>query len=112
MNTQNTSQQNLAAGISKGALYGAGIALGLSLIAILIFTCSGLHLDYGLASFMPALTMTTAGTVAGALYMVVESIGKGYGIPRKLIIALGVLAFAITMWVSMVAAFAYLGLWN
>ena len=109
MTKQNELQHSLNFGcLSKRALQGAGIALVL-IIMFLVITGA---IDEGLWIFLPMTTVTAGGAFGGIFYYLVNDLWSQTGWKRVAVNILCLLVYIFSLYFSLIAALNVTGHWD
>lgn len=118
MTTQNEFQHTVP-GKSPGtrALQGAGLAFILVAIFLtVIFPIGGVLAGKGFWQgawqFFPLLTTSIGGAFGGLFYFVMVDTWHPVGWKKVMVTVICVLAYAVALWLSLVAGFAATGQWD
>ncbi|MBG8553767.1 potassium transporter KefB [Hymenobacter guriensis] len=99
------------ASLGKRILQGAGLAFGLVVVFMTVFA-RGANMPFGLWTVLPLLTVPVAGAFGGIVYHLMDYL-RYQGSWQKLAAnGISILVYFVGLWVSLVAAFAFTGLWD
>ncbi len=120
MTTQNELRHNSlydAPSPGRSALQGAGIALLLAAVFLSVIflvgdVLSGKKFWQGIWEFFPLITVTIGGALGGTFYYLLNQAWQPEGWKKILAATLGILAYIVLLWLSLIAGFSVTGQWD